>query len=60
MTDLSGNDAAYSLAEVISNGNVDEFVKMMNDEAKALGCKDTNFVNPNGKEENHYTQLAII
>ena len=51
---LSGNDAAYSLAEVVSNGNVDEFVKMMNDEAKALGCKDTNFVNPNGmKEENH-------
>ena len=46
---LSGNDAAYSLAEVVSNGNVDEFVKMMNDEAKALGCKDTNFVNPNGR-----------
>ena len=56
---LSGNDAAYSLAEVVSNGNVDEFVKMMNDEAKALGCKDTNFVNPNGmKEENHYTTAS--
>ena len=53
---LSGNDAAYSLAEVVSNGNVD---KMMNDEAKALGCKDTNFVNPNGmKEENHYTTAS--
>jgi len=56
---LSGNDAAYSLAEVVSNGNVDEFVKMMNDEAKTLGCKDTNFVNPNGmKEENHYTTAS--
>ena len=53
---LSGNDAAYSLAEVVSNGNVDEFVKMMNDEAKTLGCKDTNFVNPNGmKADGHYT-----
>ena len=55
---LSGNDAAYSLAEVVSNGNVDEFVKMMNDEAKALGCKDTNFVNPNGMKENHYTTAS--
>lgn len=56
---LSGNDAAYSLAETVSNGNVDEFVQMMNDEAKALGCNDTHFVNPNGmKEDGHYTTAS--
>ncbi len=44
---LSGNDAAYALAETVS-GNVDEFVKLMNDTVKGLGCKNTQFINPNG------------
>ena len=44
---LSGNDAAYALAETVS-GDVDSFVQLMNDTVKNLGCKNTHFVNPNG------------
>ncbi|MCQ4021858.1 MULTISPECIES: D-alanyl-D-alanine carboxypeptidase family protein [unclassified Ruminococcus] len=52
----SGNDAALVLADYISDGNVPEFVKLMNQKAKELGCDNTNFVNPHGlHDENHYT-----
>ncbi len=44
---LSGNDAAYALAETVS-GDVETFVKLMNDTVQNLGCKNTHFVNPNG------------
>ena len=44
---LSGNDAAYALAETVS-GDVDSFVQLMNETVKNLGCKNTNFINPNG------------
>lgn len=51
---LSGNDAAYALAEYDSDINT--FAGKMNDRAKKLGCTNTNFVNPNGlKNKNHYT-----
>lgn len=51
----SGNDAANALAVYIS-GSVPEFCRKMNEEAKALGATNTNFVNPNGlDEEGHYT-----
>lgn len=43
----SGNDCALALAEHIS-GSTEEFVKLMNKRAAELGCKNTNFVNPNG------------
>lgn len=43
----SGNDAAVALAEHIA-GTVDAFVKMMNDEAAALGFKTFHFVDPHG------------
>lgn len=59
----SGNDAAIAIAEHIG-GSVEGFVSMMNNKAKELGCKNTNFVNPNGLyNSNHYTSaydLAII
>lgn len=59
----SANDAAVALAEHIS-GSVEEFVEMMNNKAKELGCIDTHFINPNGiHNENHYStayDLAII
>ena len=52
----SGNDAAYSLAEAVSGGDIRKFVRWMNEEADKLGCKDTHFVNPNGmKADGHYT-----
>ena len=34
----SGNDAAMVLADYVGGGNIDSFVKLMNDKAKELGC----------------------
>ena len=54
----SANDAAYALGETIS-GNMDNFIKLMNNTAKEIGCTGTNFVNPNGIENReHYTTAA--
>lgn len=51
----SGNDTAIAIAEHIS-GSVDEFVKMMNQEARKIGAVHTNFVNTNGlHDDNQYT-----
>ena len=43
----SGNDAANALAIHVS-GNVENFVDLMNNTAKELGCKNTHFTNPHG------------
>lgn len=52
----SGNDAALVLADYVGGGDVEAFVKLMNDKAKEIGCKDTNFVNPHGlHDEKQYT-----
>lgn len=51
----SGNDAAVAMAEKVG-GSTENFVKMMNDRCSSLGCKNTNFVNVHGlDEENHYS-----
>ncbi|HSQ33670.1 MAG TPA: D-alanyl-D-alanine carboxypeptidase family protein [Peptostreptococcaceae bacterium] len=56
----SGNDACVAMAEYIG-GSEENFVKMMNNKAKELGMKDTNFVNTNGLPvENHYTTANDI
>ena len=59
----SANDGIVCMAERIAGTEAD-FVKMMNDKAKELGLKNTNFVNPTGlDEENHYSSaydMAII
>lgn len=59
----SANDAAVAIAEHIS-GSVEEFAKLMNEKAKEVGAKNTNFVNPNGlHDKNHYTtprDLALM
>ena len=59
----SGNDAANVLAEYVA-GNVENFATMMNEKATQLGCKNTNFTNPNGVHDvNMYTtayDLALI
>jgi len=53
----SANDAAYVSALTVSE-NVDKFLLLMNNKAKAFGMKDTNFMNPDGiDQENHYTTL---
>lgn len=52
---MSANDAAVTLAEKIS-GDVPHFVQRMNQEAQALGMKDTHFSNPPGiTMPDHYT-----
>ena len=59
----SGNDAAVAMAERIG-GTEEEFVKMMNEKAKELGLKNTNFVNACGlDDDNHYSSaydMAMI
>lgn len=43
----SGGDAANALA-LVTGGNIDAFVEMMNDEAKRMGLDSTVFKNPTG------------
>ncbi len=52
----SGNDAALVLADYLGEGDVDAFVKLMNNKAKELGCKNTKFANPHGlHDDKQYT-----
>lgn len=46
----SGNDVAYAIAEYIG-GNVDNFVRLMNEKAQSLGMTNTTFTNPSGLSE---------
>jgi D-alanyl-D-alanine carboxypeptidase (penicillin-binding protein 5/6) len=43
----SGNDATMALAELVG-GTAEHFVELMNQQAKALGMKNTSFKNPEG------------
>ena len=54
----SGNDAALVLADYVGGGNTNKFVDMMNAKAKALGCKNTNFVNPHGLHDSNHRTTA--
>ncbi len=57
---FSGNDAAVAIAEHIG-GTTEQFVAMMNAEAREIGATNTNFVNPSGlHDENHYTTAYDI
>ena len=51
----SGNDATVAMAERIS-GSEESFVKKMNEKAKELGLKNTNFMNTTGLDaDNHHS-----
>lgn len=51
----SANDATYAIAEYIA-GTSDAFVRLMNEKAKELGLKDTNFENVHGLDsDNHFS-----
>ncbi len=43
----SHNDTAVAIAEYI-DGSVPAFAQRMNEKARSLGCRDTNFITPNG------------
>lgn len=59
----SGNDATVAMAERIA-GSEGAFVKRMNERAKELGLKNTNFVTSTGLDaDNHYSSaydMALI
>lgn len=59
----SGGDAATQLAMYVA-GDVDSFVKMMNEEAEALGLTGSHFTNPVGfHSDDHYStpyDISII
>lgn len=59
----SGNDAANTIA-VTLGGSIEGFAKLMNNKAKEIGLKNTNFVTPSGLDhEQHYTtayDLAVL
>ena len=59
----SANEVAAAVGEHVG-GDTETFLQMMNDRAKELGCKNSNFMNANGlHDENHYTtayDLALI
>ncbi len=59
----SGNDCAETLAVAVS-GSISKFADLMNETARKIGAKDSNFMNPHGlHDDNHYTtayDLALI
>lgn len=57
----SGCDAANIIAYDIGGGNIQKFVDMMNEKAKKLGCKNTNFKNAHGLyDPEQYTTASDI
>ena len=58
----SGNDAAVAIANYVNSE--EEFVELMNEKAKSLNAKNTNFANPHGlSHDDHYStayDLALI
>ena len=44
----SANNAAYLVANHIGKGNIDNFIKLMNEKAKELGMNNTTFYTPAG------------
>lgn len=60
----SGNDAAVAIATYVA-GNVDEFVKEMNEKALQIGMTNTTFNNPSGldQEKGNYStayDMAVL
>jgi len=53
----SANDATVALAEGVG-GSVEHFVQLMNDQAKALGMKNTSYRNPEGVATPGHTTTA--
>ncbi len=55
MMTVSGNDAANAAAIAIG-GNAEKFATLMNERAKGIGMKNTNFVTPSGlSHPDHYS-----
>lgn len=56
----SGNDSAVAIAKIVG-GNIENFVKMMNEFCFKLGCINTNIVTVNGlHDSNHFTTASDL
>ena len=55
----SGADCANAIALKVS-GNIDDFVKLMNEKAKELNLEQTHFSNPIGIDEDNYSSVNDI
>lgn len=56
----SGNDCAETIALYVGKTR-ENFIKMMNDTCKFIGCTDTNLTNPHGlPDDNHYTSALDL
>ncbi len=53
----SGNDATMALAEGVG-GSAENFVKLMNEQARAFGMKNTSYKNPEGLTQAGHTTTA--
>ena len=52
---MSANDAANAVAQY-SAGDMDDFIPLMNEKLKEIGADNTQFMNPNGlDQQGHYT-----
>lgn len=60
----SGNDASLAIAYKVGDGDLDNFVELMNKKAEQLNLHNTHFDNPHGLDsKTHYTSahdLAVI
>ncbi len=60
----SGNDASLAIGYRVGDGNIDNFVELMNQKAQDLGLHNTHFDNTHGLDsKTHYTSaydLAVI
>lgn len=53
---MSANDAAMAIGVYLGDGDVDKFANLMNQKAKKIGMRNTNFTNPCGFDiGNHYS-----
>lgn len=53
----SANEVTYGVAEHIG-GTIENFSKMMNERAKAIGVKNSNFTNPHGLPDEDHVSTA--
>ncbi|MDD7327412.1 MAG: D-alanyl-D-alanine carboxypeptidase [Lachnospiraceae bacterium] len=54
----SANECAWAIAEHVG-GTEENFIKMMNEKAKELGCTHTHFHNPNGLPDDQHWTTAL-
>ena len=61
---INRKEMLYVFYDLITRNNINDFSTLMNKTAKELGCKNSNFITPNGiHDDRHYStayDLAMI